>query len=65
MEAIIFLIRQFMERCMKQKKDLYMVFINLENAYDKVPTNVMWWTLQKHKVLISTLPSLRICTMIL
>jgi hypothetical protein len=46
----IFLIRQLMERCMKQKKDLHMIFIDLEKEYDKVPMNIMWWVLQKHKV---------------
>ena len=49
MEAI-FLIRQLMERYRKNKKDLHMVFIDLENACDKVPRNIMWWALEKHKV---------------
>jgi hypothetical protein len=49
MEAI-FMIRQLMERCIEQKKDMHMIFIDIEKAYDKVTRNVMWWTLQKHKV---------------
>ena len=49
MEAI-FLIRQVMEWYREKKKDLHMVFIDLEKAYDKIPMNVMWWALDKHKV---------------
>jgi hypothetical protein len=46
----IFLIRQLMERYREQKKDMHMIFIDLQNVYDKVPRNIMWWALQKHKV---------------
>ena len=49
MEAI-FLIRQVIERYREKKKDLHMVFIDLKKAYDKIPRNVMWWALDKHKV---------------
>jgi hypothetical protein len=39
---VIFLIMQLIERCREQKKDLDMIFIDLENVYNKVSRNVMW-----------------------
>jgi hypothetical protein len=42
--------RQLMERCREQKKDLHMVFTDLMKDCDKVPRNVMWWAMHKHKV---------------
>ena len=47
---VIFLIRQVMERFKEQQKNLHMVSIDLEKAYDKITRNVMWWALDKHKV---------------
>jgi hypothetical protein len=29
---------------------MHIIFIDLKKVYDKVSRNVMWWTLQKHKV---------------
>ena len=33
-----------------KKKDLHIVFIDLEKTYDKIPINIMWWGLDKQKV---------------
>jgi hypothetical protein len=46
----IFLIRQLMGRYKEQKKNMHIVFIDLEKAYDKVHRNIMWWVLQEHKI---------------
>jgi Reverse transcriptase (RNA-dependent DNA polymerase) len=44
---VIFLIWQFIKRYWEQKMDLYMIFIHLEKAYDKIFKNITWLALEK------------------
>jgi hypothetical protein len=64
MEAI-FLIRQLMERCREQKKDMHMVFIDLEKHMTKCLGRSCGGLCRSTKSQQSTLPSLRMCTIML
>jgi Reverse transcriptase (RNA-dependent DNA polymerase) len=39
-----------MERHQEQKKDLHVIFVDLEKAYDKILRNIMWWALKRKLV---------------
>ena len=43
----IFVVRQLQEKYLAANKRLYMAFIDLEKAFDRVPLKVIWWELRK------------------
>ena len=43
----IFVDRQLQEKYLAANKGLYMVSVDLEKAFDRVPWNVIWWALRK------------------
>ena len=43
----IFIVRQLQEKHLAANKPLYMAFIDLEKASDRVPRDVIWWAMHK------------------
>jgi len=43
----IFIIRQVQEKFLAKNKELWIAFVDLEKAFDRVPREVLWWALRR------------------
>ena len=53
------ILRRLMEKYRERKKDLHMVFIDLEKAYDSIPQHIIWDSLKARGISLRYIEILR------
>jgi len=59
----IHLLRQLIHRFRERRRNLHVIFIDLEKVYDKVPREVLWWTLMEKRIFIKYIDIIKDSTM--
>ena len=47
---VVFILRRMQEECHASEKSCICVFVDLENAFDRVPGSVLVWALRKKEM---------------
>ena len=56
---VIFIHRQLQEKHLVAGKPLYLAFIDFEKAFDRVPREVIWWSMRKLRIVQSMYKKVR------